>query len=131
MRGSDERSGLLFSYVDLETRVRKDQTRQFERDQRHLRILGGVVVGRDFARRSVNVIEVSAMSELKLCRMRGRFDPVANKGLARGEEIYSLDAKLILAERTQRNVGRLDRPQSRSLTLITKYKSSSPLATRS
>jgi hypothetical protein len=82
-------------------------------------------------RRSVNVIEVSAMNEMNPCGMRARFDPVADKGLARGDEIYSLDAKLISAERTQRNTARVDRPQSCSLTLITKYKSSSPLATRS
>src|SRR3546814_5820563 len=45
---------------------------------------------------------LDAMSELKLYGMRASFDEIAGKGLARRDEIYSLIAGLIRAERTHR-----------------------------
>jgi hypothetical protein len=45
---------------------------------------------------------LEAMSELKLHGMRASFDEIAGKGLARRDDIYTLIASLIRAERTHR-----------------------------
>jgi hypothetical protein len=45
---------------------------------------------------------LEAMSELKLYGMRASFDEIADKDLARRDELYPLIASLIRAERTHR-----------------------------